>query len=155
MGLLKDKMIIEGEVYAVVYDPKRSCMHCDLASRCKEQEAYPCAVYHSGNSYFVRMPTRKAYISMPISGRDHNDIHRRLQAAIHYLQSHGYSAEASIDISNPQAVSFKTTVGEDVQTLLSCDAVLMMPGWEHNNQCRLDYAAAEIFGKTIIHYNEQ
>lgn len=149
---LNDKLIIEGEVYAVVYDPKRSCTHCDLASRCKAQEAYPCALYHEGNSYFVRMPTKKAYISMPVSGRSQDDIHRHLQSAVRYLSCNGYDAEASIDVSNPKAVSFGATVGQDIQTLLSCDALLLMPGWEHNNQCRLDYAVAEIFGKQVLYY---
>lgn len=149
---LKDKIVIGGETFLPVPDkPFESCGVCDLHTTCCTFSGTPCELY-PGKVHFVKQRDQKAYISLPISGKHCYEISRNLGLGCKYLQAEGYQVVTPYDASPNKNASYAEHMGKDIQTLLECDVVLMMPGWEQSKGCQCEKATAEIYGKEIIYY---
>lgn len=154
MDLNRDKIVIDGITYfAVPDDDDNTCDCCDLRSKCHNRDGIPCELY-AGGVHFVRQLDKKAYLSLPISGKDTYEIRRTLRKGYDYLRAQGYQIITPYDASPNANASYAEHMGKDIQALLECDVVLMMPGWEDSRGCQCEKATAEIYGKDIIYYGD-
>lgn len=95
------------------------------------------------------MREKKCYISLPITGRDLDEVRERIAELKRKLQDKGYTPVSPFDGD----VDFNTTheehMREDIKMLLDCDYVLMSSGWEHSAGCREELNAALACGIKI------
>lgn len=152
MDLNRDKIVIDGVTYMPVPDQGHvGCDECDLKDKCRMRDGMPCEIYLS-EVHFVKQRDQKAYISLPISGKHSYEISRNLGLGCKYLQAEGYQIVTPYDASPNANASYAEHMGKDIQALLECDVVLMMPGWEDSRGCQCEKATAEIYGKEIVYY---
>ena len=90
------------------------------------------------------------YISLPMTGVDNAEIHRRIDNAKRQIISQGDIPIAPTDLCTP-GTPYYTAMGYDIAAILSdkVDIVLFLEGWENSRGCRLEHAAARIYGKEI------
>lgn len=97
----------------------------------------------------------KIYISLPISGRDIEEVEAGCIFATGVIEKKGHTAVSPLEVSpNPDA-SYAEHMGNDIAALLECDAVLFLDGWECSKGCQLEHKAAELYGKTIYYKLEE
>lgn len=149
---VKDKIVIDGVTYLPVPDDGYfECKMCALHERCRNCDGMACEMF-PGERHFVKQRDQKAYISLPISGKHSYEISRNLGLGCKYLQAEGYQIVTPYDASPNANASYAEHMGKDIQALLECDVVLMMPGWEQSKGCQCEKATAEIYGKEIVYY---
>ena len=93
----------------------------------------------------------KVYISLPITGHDIEEVEARCIFAKAVLEKKGHAPVSPLDVSDNPDASYAEHMGRDISALLCCDAVVFLEGWEASRGCRLEHAAAEIYGKRIIY----
>lgn len=92
----------------------------------------------------------KIYISLPISGRDIEQVEASLIFTSAVIEKKGHTPVSPIAIDHPDPEDYEAVIGTDITALLCCDAVLFLDGWQHSKGCRLEFSAAEIYGKEIL-----
>ena len=97
----------------------------------------------------------KIYISLPITGHDIEKVEATCIFVSAALEKRGHTPVSPLDISpNPDA-TYAEHMGNDIEALLLCDAVLFMPGWRESKGCRLEHAAAKIYDKQTFYFLER
>jgi hypothetical protein len=109
------------------------------------------------------------YISVPMAERKEEQIEADVQNAMQRL-SEIWAAKLELYFIDPREVAkrwdkladntisitvpkiYNAYLGFDIAFLLeNADAVAFCRGWENSKGCRLEFAAAEIYGKEIIY----
>ena len=97
------------------------------------------------------MKRKKCYVSIPITGRDIDDVKKEIENYKTRLRSKGYSPISPFD----RVVDFNATheqhMREDFKLLLDCYAILMARDWEHSAGCRAELNVALACGIKIIY----
>ncbi|HIT83299.1 MAG TPA: DUF4406 domain-containing protein [Candidatus Avibacteroides faecavium] len=93
----------------------------------------------------------KVYISLPITGHGIEEVEATCIHASGVIQAKGHTPVSPLDISPDPDATYARHMGNDIEALLQCDAVLFMPGWRESKGCRLENAAAEIYDKQIFY----
>lgn len=98
----------------------------------------------------------RIYISIPISGHALEEQRAKAERFAKDIDAIGHDAINPFDVPEPPAclderVKYAYYMGEDVKELLMCDAVYFSRGWEQSKGCRLEHAAAEIYGLKIYY----
>lgn len=94
----------------------------------------------------------KVYISIPISGHDYDTQKAEADRMKETLIECGYEAITPFDVAPEKDKPYSYYMGRDIEALLECDAVYFCQGHEHSKGCRLEYAAAITYDKTIMNY---
>lgn len=92
----------------------------------------------------------KIYISLPISGRDIEQVEASCIFAAGVIEKKGHTAVSPLDVSPDPDAPYSVHMGNDIAALLECDAVLFLDGWQESKGCQLEHRAAELYGKIII-----
>lgn len=94
----------------------------------------------------------KAYISIPISGRPLQDAKHQAECIKAEMTKHGHECITPFDICPESGKPYAYYMGKDIEALLAddIDAVVFGVGFHKSKGCRLEYAAAEIYGKRIV-----
>lgn len=97
------------------------------------------------------MKRKKCYISIPIIGRDIDEVKNEIENYKTRLRSKGYSPISPFD----RVVDFNATheqhMREDFKLLLDCDAILMACNWGRSVGCRAELNVALACGIKIIY----
>ena len=93
----------------------------------------------------------KIYISLPITGHDIEEVEARLVFVSAVLKKKGHTPVSPLELDHRDPEDYEAVIGTDITALLCCDAVLFLDGWETSKGCRLEHAAAEIYGKRIMY----
>ena len=93
----------------------------------------------------------KIYISLPITGHDIEEVEASCIYASGVIQAKGHTPVSPLDISPDPDATYSEHMGNDIEALLNCDAVLFMENWRTSKGCRLENAAAEIYDKEIFY----
>ena len=90
---------------------------------------------------------KKVYISLPISGRELDNVKEEAAIAKSEIESLGFEAVTPFEISPDENASYATHMGNDIAALLECDAIVLLHGWEQSKGCNLEMQAAQIYQK--------
>ena len=91
----------------------------------------------------------KIYISLPITGHDIEEVEASCIYASGVIQAKGHTPVSPLDVSPDPDATYVEHMGNDIEALLCCDAVLFLDGWRTSKGCRLEYEAAVIYGKEM------
>ena len=105
---------------------------------------------------------KKIYISLPIK-IDEKTVSKRYKESIDYINK--LEALKDYDIVGPININdfnsdgivkdrdhdYAWYMGQDIMTLLRCDAIFMGKGWERSEGCRCELATAKIYNKKIFY----
>lgn len=101
------------------------------------------------------MREKKCYISLPITGRDLDDVRERIAELKRKLQDKGFVPVSPFDRDVDFDATHEEHMREDFKMLLDCDYILMSSGWEHSVGCRAELNAALACGiKVMFEYAE-
>lgn len=89
----------------------------------------------------------KIYISIPITGRDIDEVAEVLDFYKGYITGLGHTPVSPLDIGHTDPEDYPAVIGTDITALLVSDAVIFLSGWHNSKGCRLEHAAAVIYGK--------
>lgn len=93
---------------------------------------------------------KKVYISIPISGKDINQVKLYLDLVKNGIKSSGSDPITPFDVSPYSNASYAEHMGKDIQALLECDAVFFCRGWQNSKGCQAEFEVAKIYGKQMI-----
>ena len=68
----------------------------------------------------------KIYISLPITGHDIEEVEASCIYASGVIQAKGHTPVSPLDISPDPDATYSEHMGNDIEALLNCDAVLFM-----------------------------
>ena len=97
----------------------------------------------------MRKKPMKIYISLPISGRDIEEVEASCIFAAGVIEKKGHTPVSPLEVSPDPDATYAEHIGTDITALLVCEAVLFSPGWQTSKACRLEYEAAVIYGKEM------
>ncbi len=95
----------------------------------------------------------KIYISIPISGRPLYEAKYQAEAIKAKLTPHGHECITPFDVCPEPDLSYAQYMGRDIEALLAdeVEAAVFGIGFEDSKGCRLEHAAAQIYGKRMIY----
>ena len=93
----------------------------------------------------------KIYISLPITGHDIEEVEASCIYASGVIQAKGHTPVSPLDVSPDPDATYSEHMGNDIEALLECDAVLFMENWRTSKGCRLENAASEIYDKQVFY----
>jgi len=93
----------------------------------------------------------KVYVSGPMTGIEQFN-HPAFAAACEVLQQAGYEVESPH--LAPELESWEAYIRYDLELLLGCDAIAMLPGWEQSRGARLERLVAEALGLPVWYIDE-
>ncbi|OFO52180.1 hypothetical protein HMPREF3027_07090 [Porphyromonas sp. HMSC077F02] len=102
---------------------------------------------------FARQPRKqpKIYISGAISGRDYREVALDFEAAQTQIKAiSDYLPISPLDNGLPLDTPWSAHMLRDLEILSTCDAMLMLPGWEHSPGCQIEKIFAERLGLRIL-----
>lgn len=97
------------------------------------------------------MGRKKCYISIPITGRDIDEVKREIDSLKHVLRNNEYIPISPFDREVDFNATHEQHMREDFKLLLDCDAILMARNWEHSIGCRAELNVALTCGIKIIY----
>lgn len=92
----------------------------------------------------------KIYISLPISGKNIEEVRQRINAAKEIIISHGHTPVSPLEVSPNAESSYAEHMGKDIAALLECDGIMLLDGCEKSQGCKLECMAALIYEKEIF-----
>lgn len=98
---------------------------------------------------------KKCYISLPITGRDLDEVGERIAELKRNLQDKGYTPVSPFDREVDFNAVHEVHMRAVFKLLLDCDYILMGYGWERSIGCRAELNAALACGiKVMFEYAE-
>jgi hypothetical protein len=100
------------------------------------------------------MSKKKIYISLPITGRDFDEVESEILYVSGVLEGEGYRVVTPIDFDvNPDLDKpYHELLGNDIKALMECDAICLCPCWEKSKGCQLEHFVAQLWDKEIIEF---
>lgn len=93
----------------------------------------------------------KIYLSGAISGRDYREVALDFEATQTQIRVFSdYLPISPLDNGLPVDTPWGAHMLRDLEILSTCDAVLMLPGWEHSPGCQIEKIFAERIGLRIL-----
>lgn len=94
----------------------------------------------------------KIYISLPITGRDIDQVRADIKSASDVIKGKGHVPVSPLDEAvNPDlSANYSRLLGNDIEALLACDAILCLPGHETSKGCDVEKHAAGVYSKRIF-----
>lgn len=95
----------------------------------------------------------KLYISIPISGIPVLDAKHHAERIKARLEEHGHECVTPFDVCPDPDKPYNYYMGRDIEAILAKDigGVVFGHGFHNSKGCRLEHAAAEIYGKRIVY----
>ena len=95
----------------------------------------------------------KLYISIPITGRPIEEAKRHAENIKAQLTPYGHECITPFDVCPETDKPYAYYMGHDIEALLSddVDGIVLGNGYYESKGCRLEEAAAIIYGKHIVH----
>lgn len=95
----------------------------------------------------------KVYISIPITDHDYEKQKALANKIKTQFEKVGDETITPFDVAPEKDKPYSYYMGRDIEALLECDAVYFCKGHENSKGCRLEFAAALTYNKTIMNNN--
>lgn len=100
-------------------------------------------------------PTKKIYISGKITGLHLPQAELKFAQAYDQLLHHGYDPVNPMTLhSSNTALEWEQYIARDIEALLKCQAIYMLPDWKESKGARIEYAVARELGHLVFFENE-
>ena len=91
---------------------------------------------------------KKVYVSLPISGKDIEEVRAKAEKVKNWLKCETVDVITPFDVCNIEGLPYETYMARDIEALIGqSDTVYFCEGWQDSKGCRLEHAAAQIYGK--------
>lgn len=97
------------------------------------------------------MKAKRVYISGAISGRNINSVRLAFGLCETKLREMGYKTVNPTRLC-PSWLPWGLCMIVDIVVLLFCDAICMLPGWEHSNGANIEYYFARQWNYELISF---
>ena len=93
----------------------------------------------------------KVMISQPMNGKTNEQIIEERKSIVDLLEKEGHQIINTIfEIEAPEDVDTAMYyLAKSIEAMSKADAVVFLPGWESARGCRIEYQAAQSYGKFI------
>lgn len=95
---------------------------------------------------------KKVYISLPISGRNIENVKRRAEV-LKSIVADDYEALTPFDICPDSTLPYHELMGRDIAMLLQCQVILLDFDWRESRGCRAEYEIAKVYGLQIYYFS--
>lgn len=93
----------------------------------------------------------RIYLSGAISGRPIEQARHTFQLAEQSLQAEGWETVNPLKNGLPHTASWTAHMAVDILSLLGCDAIFLLSGWENSQGATLEANIARMTGKPIFY----
>lgn len=102
------------------------------------------------------MSKKKYYLSIPITGYDLKERRETAMQAKKKIENmFGVDVVTPFDIKGiDQDSDYEHCMGCDIEELLRCDAIFMMPWWEESCGCKAEHAVARVYEIMTYYYDK-
>lgn len=98
---------------------------------------------------------KKLYISLPISGRNLDDVKQRANVIKESVVSDEYEAVTPFDICPDSSLPYSELMGRDIAVLMECDGILFDYDWNESRGCRAEMAIARIYNIRVFKLKDE
>ena len=91
----------------------------------------------------------RIYISGAISGRPIEEARAQFQETEDRLQAEGWETVNPLKNGLPEHAPWSAHMAVDILSLLGCDALFLLPGWEESQGATIEAGVARLTGKAI------
>lgn len=109
---------------------------------------------HATYDYDLSTLVSRVYIAGPMTGLPNLNFPAFNAAAIEYRRK-GCFVLNPAEICPDNLASWDECIRKDLAALLTCDAVVMLPGWRNSKGATLEHTIAESLGMTITYREEK
>ena len=88
------------------------------------------------------MERKKCYISIPITGRDIDEVKREIDSLKRVLRNNEYIPISPFDREVDFNATHEQHMKEDFKLLLECDAIYMADEWTNSKGCKAEFDCA-------------
>jgi hypothetical protein len=93
----------------------------------------------------------RIYIAGPMTGYPELNF-PFFNTAAKRLREQGHDAVNPAEIVTDQSADWQTCMRADIAQLVTCDAILLLPGWETSKGATLEHSIAKALGFVIYHW---
>jgi hypothetical protein len=94
---------------------------------------------------------KKIYICGIIFGLPQKEVTAKFSKAEKYLTKQGFDVSPPLGTHMAHFFSLEFRMTKDILSLIGCDAVYLLPDWEHSEKSVLEKRIAELTGKELIY----
>ena len=94
----------------------------------------------------------KTYISTPMTGKLNSSIEEAFLSAEKYCTHEGLQPVYDKDWSKKSDVPWIDNMIFDLNLLKDCKMIIMMPGWEHSEGCKVEKMCANRMGILVKYF---
>ena len=93
----------------------------------------------------------RIYIAGPMTGYPELNF-PAFHAAANSLRAQGYDAVNQAEIVTDQSADWLACMRADIAQLVTCDAIVLLPGWEKSKGATLEHSIATALGFKVYHW---
>ena len=94
----------------------------------------------------------RAYLSGPISGYDMNERRKAFSEAEEFIREPGVEVVSPLNNGLPDDAEWSDHMLRDLEMLIDCDMMVLLPGWEHSRGCLTEVRFARKMGLLVLGY---
>jgi hypothetical protein len=91
----------------------------------------------------------KMYLSLPISGRDLNQVKDYADLVKRAWVAKGYDVVTPFEIVPEDGMPYEYCMGKDIEELMKCDGIILCDDWFSSKGCRVECHVAQVYGLKI------
>lgn len=99
----------------------------------------------------MKTPALRLYLSAPMTGVPEYN-HPLLNAEAARLRAAGYAVENPAEIT-PAQTTWAGWMRRAIAKMLTCDTIVLMPGWHKSKGCTVEWLLASVLGMTILYHS--
>jgi hypothetical protein len=94
---------------------------------------------------------KKIYLSGAITGLPRKEVWGKFNKAEKHLIAQGFEVVSPVTMALPAHFPWESHMAADILLLMGCDAIYLLPDWEHSKGATLEKTVAEHTGKELIY----
>lgn len=100
---------------------------------------------------------RTVYLSGKIGGLEWGDAVHNFQVAEHYVKKELFLVRKIVNPTQnslPRTASWEEHLAKDLNDMIDCDTIAMLPNWQDSSGAKLEHEFAKVRGYNIVYLPE-